>query len=144
MAMTTVRQILQLKGDYAWSVGPDDSVYDALRLMADKNIGALLVMENDKLVGILSERDYARKVILYGKTSKETIVHEIMSINVITVHPDQTVEECMELMTNKHVRHLPVMLDSKVVGMISIGDVVRSIIYQQRETIKGLEKYVTG
>jgi CBS domain-containing protein len=144
MAMTTVRQLLEVKGHDVWSTGPDSSVYDALRMMADKGIGALLVMENDQLVGIISERDYARKVILKGKASMETKVIEIMTSVLFTVHPDQTVHECMELMTNKHVRHLPVVLDNKVLGIISIGDVVKDIIYQQRETIKDLERYVTG
>lgn len=144
MAMTTVRQLIQIKGNDVWSIGPDDSVFDALRLMSEKNIGACLVMVSDKLVGIMSERDYARKVILFGKTSKETYVREIMSSKVVTIHPDQTMEECMEIMTKYHIRHLPVVADAKVEGIISIGDVVRDIIYQQRKTIKEMEKYVTG
>jgi len=144
MAMTTVRQLLQVKGHDIWSIGPNSSVYDTLRMMADKGVGALLVMEDDKLVGIVSERDYARKVILKGKASMDTKVKEIMTSVLFTVHPDQTVHECMELMTNKHVRHLPVILDNKVLGIISIGDVVKDIIYQQRETIKDLERHVTG
>jgi CBS domain-containing protein len=144
MPMTIVRQLLEVKGHDVWSIGPNSSVYDALRMMADKGVGALLVMENDKLVGIISERDYARKVILKGKASMDTKVNEIMTSTLVTVHPDQTVHECMELMTNKHVRHLPVVLDNKVLGIISIGDVVKDIIYQQRETIKDLERHVTG
>jgi len=144
MAMTTVRQLIQLKGQDIWSIGPGSSVYDALRMMADKGVGALLVMENEKLVGIISERDYARKVILKGKASMDTRVSEIMTSVLFTVHPDQTVHECMEVMTNKHIRHLPVMMDDKVLGIISIGDVVKDIIYQQRETIKDLERHVTG
>ena len=142
--MTTVRQLLLLKGDYIWSITPDASVFEALRLMADKDVGALLVMDGDKMAGILSERDYARKVVLSGKVSRETAVSEIMTPKVFTVHPDQTIEECMEMMTAKRVRHLPVVERDHVVGMISIGDVVRDIIFRQRETIKGLEKYVTG
>jgi CBS domain-containing protein len=144
MAMTTVRQLLQVKGKDVWSITPDATVYEALRMMADKNVGALLVMDGEQLAGIMSERDYARKIILHGKSSKETYVREIMTSNLVTVHPDQTVEECMTLMTNKRIRHLPVILEGQVLGVISIGDVVRAIIYQQRETIKGLEKYVTG
>jgi CBS domain-containing protein len=108
--------------------------------MADKDVGALLVMEGEKLVGILSERDYARKVVLMGKTSKDTPVHEIMSREVYTIHPDQTTEECMQLMNNHHIRHVPVVDENnKVMGVVSIGDVVRSIIHRQRETIKDLE-----
>jgi CBS domain-containing protein len=142
--MTTVRQLLVIKGDYIWSIKPEASVFEALRLMADKDVGALLVMDGEKMVGILSERDYARKVVLLGKVSREIQVSEIMTPKVFTVHPDQTIEECMEMMTAKRVRHLPVVENDRVLGMISIGDVVRDIIYRQRETIKGLEKYVSG
>jgi CBS domain-containing protein len=113
-------------------------------LMADKDVGALLVMVDDKLVGIISERDYARKVILQGKASKDTLVKDIMTSVLFTIHPDQTIEECMELMTNRRIRHVPVVLDDQILGVISIGDVVKDIIYQQRQTIKSLEKYVTG
>jgi CBS domain-containing protein len=138
--MNTVRHILQVKGSDTWFIGPDDTVYEALRRMADKDVGALLVMEGEKLVGILSERDYARKVVLMGKTSKDTPVHEIMSREVYTIHPDQTTEECMQLMNNHHIRHVPVVDENnKVMGVVSIGDVVRSIIHRQRETIKDLE-----
>lgn len=136
----TVRHILEVKGSDVWSIGPDATVFDALRMMADKDVGALLVMENDKVVGIISERDYARKIILHGKSSKETLVREIMSANLYTVHPDQTVEEAMEIMTNKRVRHLPVMEGENLLGMISIGDVVKNIIYRQREIIKGMSQ----
>jgi CBS domain-containing protein len=136
--ITTVRHILEVKGPDVWTISPERTVFDALRMMADKDIGALLVMEGDHLVGILSERDYARKVILVGKASKDTLVKEIMTSRLFTIHPDQTVEEAMELMTNKHVRHLPVMANDELLGMISIGDVVKNIIYKQRETIKGL------
>ena len=144
MAMTIVRQLLDVKGHDIWSIGPGSMVYDALRMMADKDVGALLVMEDDRLVGIVSERDYARKVILKGKASMETRVGEIMTNVLFTIHPDQTIHECMELMTNKHIRHLPVVFENKVIGIISIGDVVKDIIYQQRETIKDLERFVTG
>ncbi|BAJ64582.1 CBS domain-containing protein [Anaerolinea thermophila] len=136
----TVRHILEVKGSDVWSIGPDATVFDALRMMADKDVGALVVMENDKVVGIISERDYARKIILHGKSSKETLVREIMSTNLYTVHPDQTVEEAMEIMTNKRVRHLPVMEGETLLGMISIGDVVKNIIYRQREIIKSMSQ----
>ncbi|MEJ5313820.1 MAG: CBS domain-containing protein [Anaerolinea sp.] len=136
----TVRHILEVKGTDVWSIGPNATVFDALRLMADKDVGALLVMEDDKVVGIISERDYARKIILHGKSSKETLVREIMSTSLYTIHPDQTVEEAMELMTNKRVRHLPVMDGDKLEGMISIGDVVKNIIYRQREIIKSMSQ----
>ena len=133
-----VHHLLEIKGPDVWSIAPDATVYDALRMMADKGCGALLVMAGDKLVGIISERDYARKIILHGKTSTETLVSEIMSSKLFTVHPDQTVDEAMELMTNKHIRHLPVVAGDVVCGVISIGDVVKNIIYRQREVIKNL------
>ena len=136
---TTARHLLQAKGFDTWFITPDAAVYDALRVMADKNVGALLVMDRDKLLGIFSERDYARKIILMGKTSKETRVREIMAGSPITVHPEQTVQECMELMTVHHIRHLPVVENEQVIGMVSIGDVVRSIMYQQKKEIQALE-----
>jgi CBS domain-containing protein len=134
----TVRNLLEVKGPDVWSISPDATVYDALRMMADKGVGALLVMTDEKLVGIISERDYARKIILQGKTSDQTLVSEIMSRNLFTIHPDQTVDEAMELMSNKRVRHLPVVVDDVCCGVISIGDVVNNIIYRQREVIKNL------
>ena len=137
--MSTVRQLLEVKGRDIWSVSPNATVLQALRTMADKQVGALVVLDGDKLVGVLSERDYARKVILYGKTSKDTRVNEIMSSPVVTVHPDQTVAECMELMTNKHIRHLPVLENDELVGVISIGDVVRDVIYSQRKKLRSFE-----
>ncbi len=137
--MNTIRHILQLKGHDVWSVTPDVSVYEALRLMADKNIGALLVMEADRLVGVISERDYARKIILQGKSSKETLVGEIMTRQVFTIHPDQTVEEAMDVMVRHHIRHLPVVEENQVKGVISIMDTTRNVIYAQRETIRELE-----
>jgi CBS domain-containing protein len=136
---STVRHILETKGNDIWTIGPDETVFEALRLMAEKRVGALLVTQNDQLIGILSERDYARKVILEGKTSRGTLVSEIMTAEVVTVHPSQTVHECMELMTNKRIRHLPVVLDEKIMGVVSIGDVIRVIMYEQREKIKNLE-----
>ncbi len=143
MAMTTIRQLLQLKGNDIWSIAPDATVMEALKMMADKDVGALLVMEGDKLVGIISERDYARKVILFGKTSRETLVNEIMTSTVYTIHPEQTIEEVMDMMTNKRIRHVPVVVDEHVLGVISIGDVVKDIIYKQRQVISEMEKYVT-
>lgn len=137
--MQTVRHILQVKGNDIWSVTPDSTVFDTLRLMADKDIGALLVMIGDNLIGIVSERDYARKLILHGKSSKNTLISEIMTKKIYTIHPDQTVHECMELLVEQHIRHLPVVEDNKVIGVISLGDAVNEIIYQQKESIKSLE-----
>jgi CBS domain-containing protein len=142
--MNTVRHILQIKASkYVWSIAPEQTVYDALRLMSDKDVGALLVMEGDKTVGIISERDYARKVILFNKSSRETLVNEIMTSKLVTVHPDQTANECMELMINKRIRHLPVMENDQLVGMISIGDVLKDIMYEQRKIIQELEDKLT-
>jgi CBS domain-containing protein len=140
---TTIRHLLEVKGYNIWTISPSASVFDALRMMSMKDVGALVVLEGDKMVGILSERDYARKVVLLGKTSRETTVNEIMSNKVHSIHPDQTVEEAMEIMNSKRIRHLPVVEDGNdqnVLGMISIGDVVRAIIYKQREEIKNLEQ----
>ena len=142
--MTTIRQILETKGREIWSVSPGTSVYDAIKLMAAKNVGALVVLEGDQMRGIVSERDYARKVILKGKSSKETPVKEIMSIDVVTIRPEQSIDECMALMTSKRIRHLPVLEGNKIAGMISIGDVVKTIISEQEFTIKQLENYITG
>lgn len=136
--MITAQNILEIKGKDVWSISPEDTVYDALRLMARVDCGALLVMEGDKLVGMLSERDYARKVILFGKTSKETLVREIMTEKVISIHPMQICEECMQIMTKNKIRHLPVVYDGKVLGVISIGDVVKHIMYKQKEKIRDL------
>ncbi|MCI0696014.1 CBS domain-containing protein [candidate division KSB1 bacterium] len=142
--MHTVSQLLDAKGREVWSVMPATSVYDALVLMAEKNCGALLVLEAGKLMGIFSERDYARKIILKGKASKDTLVEEIMSTQVVFVRPQQTIAECMAFMTAKRIRHLPVLEGDKVIGMISIGDVVKAIISEQEFTIKQLENYITG
>ncbi len=142
--MKTVRELLRNKGDQVYSIGPDASVYEALTLMAEKDVGALLVLDSGQLVGILSERDYARKIVLKGKTSRETSVREIMTERVVWVRPDQTIDECMALMTNKRVRHLPVMEESRLVGVISIGDVVKDIISEQEFVIAQLENYITG
>ena len=140
--MATVRQLLQRKGSEIWSIGPDARVYEALELMADKGIGALLVLEEENLVGIISERDYARKVALQGKTSLETPVKEIMTGAVYCVEPEQTVEECMALFTEKRIRHLPVLSDKGLVGVVSIGDIVKAIISEQEFMIEQLENYI--
>lgn len=142
--MNTVRHILQVKGYDVWSTTPRTTVYDALRMMADKNVGALLVMDGEQVVGIFSERDYARKVVLQGRSSKETLVSEIMTSKLTTIHPDQTIEEAMELMTNKRVRHLPVIENDHLLGMISIGDVLREIIYVQLIAIRQMEDKILG
>jgi len=141
---TTVRQLLNRKGPEIWSTHPEETVFEALKLMAQKGIGALLVMDGMRLVGIFSERDYARKVILKGKSSHETPVHEIMTAKVVFVHPEQSMTECMALMTDKRIRHLPVMEEDQVVGVISIGDVVKEIIVEQGFLIEQLENYITG
>lgn len=142
--MNTVRHILQIKGNYIWSISPEETVFEALRLMSNKDVGALLVMEGEKMVGIISERDYARKIVLQGKASRDTKVREIMTPVVHTIHPDQTIDECMELMTRHHVRHLPVFENDKLLGIISIGDVVNDIIHRQRQTISNLENLTKG
>ena len=142
--MTRVRDILAVKGRDVWSIGPNASVYDAMKLMADKGIGALLVMEGEKLVGIISERDYARKVILQGRSSRTTSVHEIMTTRVAYAEPEQNIEECMALMTEIRVRHLPVIEAGEVRGVISIGDLVKSIIAEQKFIIEQLERYISS
>ncbi len=142
--MITVLDVLKRKGNEVFSATPDTFVFDALKVMSDENVGALLVLSKGKLVGIFSERDYARKVILKGKSSRETVVQEIMTEEVYTVRPDQNIRECMELMTNRQIRHLPVMEGQKLAGVISIGDVVKCIIEDQKDTIDKLETYITG
>jgi CBS domain-containing protein len=140
--MQTIRKILREKGTEIWSTRPDATVYDALQIMADKDVGALPVLQNDKLVGIFSERDYARKVILLGKSSKKTFVREIMTPHVFYATPDMTNEQGLALMSAKRIRHLPVMEDDKMSGMVSIGDLVRSIMSEQKEMINQLEQYI--
>ena len=142
--MATVRDILRTKGFEMWSVTPDTSVYDALKLMADKNVGAVLVMEGGELVGILSERDYARKVALLGRTPVDTPARDIMTDRVICVRPEESAEEVMALMTEKKVRHLPVLEEDKLSGLISIGDVVKATIDQKEFLIEQLEHYIRG
>ncbi len=140
--MKTLLQLLQAKGREVHSIAPDARVFDALRLMAEKNVGALIVLDNGKLAGIFSERDYARKVILLGKSSHDIPVREIMTAKVITVQPNQTVEECMALMTEKRIRHLPVTDGERLIGVLSIGDLVKEVIADQEQTIKQLETYI--
>lgn len=143
--MTVVNQILKLKGYDVWSVTPDTSVYDALQLMADKNVGAVLVVDGEKISGIFSERDYARKVILKGKSSRATLVSDIMTVDVVYVNADQSVAECMNLMTDNRIRHLPVRSsEGRLAGIITIGDVVKAIISEQELMINQLEGYITG
>lgn len=140
--MKTVTQLLQVKGREVHAVAPDTSVFDAIKLMAQKGIGALVVLDQGRLAGMLSERDYARKVILAGRSSQSTAVREIMSDKVVTVRPEQTVEDCMALMTDQRIRHLPVVDGGKLVGVVSIGDLVKEVIADREETIKQLESYI--
>lgn len=142
--MGKVRNILQEKGNLVFSVDPSVTVFKALELMLEKNIGGLLITENSKLVGIFTERDYARKLALRGKSSKDTAIKEMMTPNPITVTPDTSIEDCMQIMSGKKIRHLPVVENETVVGVISIGDVVRFIIDEQRFIIEHLEHYITG
>jgi CBS domain-containing protein len=140
----TIGTILHHKGATVWTISPQATVFEAIQLLARKNIGALPVMEGDRLVGIFSERDYTRKVALEGKTSHTTRVHDILSPNVATMTPDETVEDAMRLMTEKHIRHLPVVEGGRLVGLVSIGDMVNWIISAQNATIDQLESYVSG
>jgi len=142
--MTSVRHLLARKGGEIWSIGPEDTVFDAIKMMADKNIGSLIVMEDGRLVGLITERHYARNVVLKGRASPKTRVREIMEPNVVYVRPDYTVEQCMALMTSKMVRHLPVIEDENLLGIVSIGDLVKSIIRDQKFVIEQLEHYISG
>ena len=142
--MKLVKYILDSKGNDIWAIGSNDSVLDAIKMMAEKRVGALLVVDNNQLNGIVSERDYARKVILQGRSSEKTPVKEIMTASVISANPSQTVEECMEIMTEHRIRHLPVLEGEEIVGVLSIGDLVKAIIDEQHFTIKQLEMYITG
>ena len=142
--MITVRRLLEKKGSDIWSIPPHATVFEALGLMAEKNVGAVLVIEDEVLVGIISERDYARKIILKGKTSMDTLVWEIMTPTVVYVNPDQTIEECMTLMTEKRIRHLPVLEAEQLIGVISIGDVVKELISEQEFVIEQLVGYISG
>ena len=140
----TINEILNHKGGSVWTIAPDATVFEAIQMMSDKNVGALLVTDNQKLVGVISERDYTRKVFLRGKHSRETKVAEIMSTNLTVTHPREPVEKCLRLMTDKHIRHLPVMDGDKVIGVISIGDLVKHIISCQSAAIAHLESYIHG
>jgi CBS domain-containing protein len=140
----SINEILEHKGGSVWTVAPDTTVFEAIQMMSEKNVGALLVTERDKLVGIISERDYTRKVALKGKSSKELKVREILSGHVLNVTPQHTIEECMRLMTENRVRHLPVLAGEKIMGVVSIGDLVNWIINTQSTTIRQLETYITG
>jgi len=142
--ITTIRQLLERKGHDTWAVSPNDTVYQALEIMAEKDIGAVLVMEGKQLIGIFSERDYARRCILKNRRSKETLVRDLMTANVITITPATTIDEAMELMSKHHIRHLPVLEDGKVVGVVSIGDIVKAVIENQQHLISHLENYITG
>ncbi len=141
---TAISDILAHKGSSAWSVSPEATVLEAIQMMADKNVGALLVTENDRLVGIISERDYTRKVVLKGKASRTTAVKEILSSHVVHVTPAHTVQECLRLMTDHHFRHLPVLEGDRIAGIVSIGDLVNWIISAQTSTISQLQTYITG
>jgi len=142
--MKTVKDLLRTKGQAVWSIDADASILDALKLMAAKEIGALMVMVGGQITGIVSERDYARKVVLHGKSSKDTPVREIMTRKVLYLRPEQTVEECMALMTDKHIRHMPVLDGDQMIGVVSIGDIVKSIISEQQFLISHLENYIRG
>jgi CBS domain-containing protein len=140
----TIEKILGQKSGRIWSIAPDATVYDAIALMAEKNVGALLVMENEELVGIVSERDYSRKVMLRGKTSRNSTVREIMTTELTTAHPRETVEECLRFMTEKRIRHLPVIANGSLRGVISIGDLVKEVISSQNATLEQLRDYISG
>ncbi len=140
--MKSVRDLLTGKGSDVWSIAPDKTVYDALTMMAERGIGAVLVLEGARLVGILSERDYARQVILKGKASKDTPVREIMTTKLISVTPEHTLDDCMAIMTNSRIRHLPVLIEEKLVGILSIGDVVKAVISEKQSHIEQLEDYI--
>ncbi len=142
--MKLVKDILRNKGGDVWSIGPTASVFDAVRMMADREVGGLVVMDDDRLVGIITERDYARKVILDGKSSRDTPVAEVMTRRVLCVAPDRTVDECLALMSDKRARHLPVVENKTVVGVVSIGDLVKAIIDEQQVLIDQLQNYISG
>jgi CBS domain-containing protein len=142
--MGTVRNILIQKGNAVYSIDPDSSVYDALELLEDRNLGCLVVVDNERLVGIFTERDYARKVVLKGKSSKETLVRDIMTDHPIVVTPNASIEQCMQMMTEKFIRHLPVLEGDHLVGLISIGDLVRSTIEEKDYIIDTLSHYISG
>jgi CBS domain-containing protein len=141
--MRIVREILDTKGRDVWSVAPEQTVFEAVKLLSDKGVGALLVMDGERLKGIVTERDYARKVILEGRSSRETAVRDVMTTSVLCVDPEKTIQECMALMTDKRARHLPVLHEERVVGIVSIGDLVKAIIAEQQFMIDQLQHYIT-
>jgi CBS domain-containing protein len=142
--MRSVKDILEEKGTQVYAVSPDARVYEALQIMADKNVGALMIMEGDTVAGLISERDYARKIILKGKFSKDVPVHEIMTVEIVRIGPDDDIEYCMELMTDKRVRYLPVFENDRLIGIISIGDIVKAIVEHKEKIIEQLENYIKG
>ena len=142
--MRTVRQLLGAKAPEVYAVSPDDAVIDAIRLMAEKGVGAVLAMQGGRLAGIVSERDYARKIVLHGRSSSNTSVRDIMSSNVVTVTPDHTVERCMQIVTEQRIRHLPVLQGDSVVGVISIGDLVKAVIEDQQVQLDQLQRYIAS
>ncbi|WP_119718834.1 CBS domain-containing protein [Cognatilysobacter tabacisoli] len=142
--MRNVRQLLEAKAPEIFAIGPDAPVIDAIRLMADKRIGAVLVMEGGRLAGILSERDYARKIVLQGRSSSDTAVREIMTAQVVTVRPEDTADRCMQLVTDRRIRHLPVVVDGHVVGVVSIGDLVKAVIEDQQVELDQLQRYIAS
>jgi CBS domain-containing protein len=144
VTLKSVRQVLNAKGYAVETVTPETSVYDALQKMSNREVGALVVLEEGEICGLISERDYARKVVLQGRYSKDTQVQEIMTRRVITLEPQQTVEACMVLMTDKRIRHLPVIEEGRLIGIVSIGDIVKAVIEAQRLTIEELESYILG
>jgi CBS domain-containing protein len=142
--MFSVKQILEKKGHDIWVISPQAKIFDALKLMSEKNIGALIVVDKSRVAGVISERDYARKVILKGKSSKDARVEQIMTPHVYGVHPETTAEECMALMTEKHIRHLPVIDKDRLLGVVSIGDIVKAVISEQKVTIEHLKNFIMG
>jgi CBS domain-containing protein len=144
IAMNSVKELLASKSDKVWTISPQATVFEALELMADKNIGAVVVVNGGKVQGIFTERDYARKIALKGKTSRTTSVGELMTTDVLYVDPEATIEDCMALMTDKRHRHIPVLVNEELVGIVSIGDVVKAVIRDRESTIRTLETYITG
>ena len=142
--MATVKQLLESKDNNVWSIAPETTIFEGLQVMVDKNIGALLVTKDEKLVGIFSERDYARKVILKGKASKDTTIAELMTREVVYTTPDDSLDDCMALMTAKHIRHLPILKNNKLIGLLTLGDVVKQIMSSQEFKIQELEKYISS
>jgi CBS domain-containing protein len=142
--MATVKQLLESKDNHVWSISPETTVFEGLQFMAEKNIGALLVTRDDKLIGIFSERDYARKVILKGKASKDTTIGELMTREVVYTTPEDSLDECMALMIAKHIRHLPILNNDKLIGLLTLGDLVKQIMSNQEFKIQELEKYISG